>query len=84
MFTAPPRRFRARTDGHVLITAICILAIMATIAAFTIQAVSSRYKTAYRTAAWHESLVVAESGVDMTIAQVAGLLPTCNSTPRAG
>ncbi len=48
---------------------------MALISGATLAAVSARYKTALRTAAWEESLLTAESGVDMTIAQVAGLLP---------
>lgn len=78
MLLPPEQPLHNKSTGHVLITAVCILAVMAMIAGFTIQAVSARYKTAYRTAAWHEALVVAESGVDMTIAQVAGLLPDVN------
>lgn len=61
--------------GHALLLALGILMILAFIAGTTLNAVSARYKTALRTAAWEESLLAAESGVDMTIAQVAGLLP---------
>jgi hypothetical protein len=61
--------------GHALIMAIGVLSILLVIAGSTLSAVSARYKTALRTAAWEESLLAAESGVDMTIAQVAGLLP---------
>lgn len=58
-----------------MLVALGVLVILALIAGSTLSAVSARYKTALRTAAWEESLLTAESGVDMTIAQVAGLLP---------
>lgn len=78
------RSLRVRNSGHVLVTAVSILTVMAMVAGATIKAVSSRYKTAYRTAAWHESLVVAESGVDMTLAQVTGQLPDVQLNAQSG
>ncbi|WP_131989723.1 DUF7305 domain-containing protein [Chthoniobacter flavus] len=66
---------RPAERGHALLMAIGILMILALISGATLSAVSARYKTALRTAAWEESLLAAESGVDMTIAQVSGLLP---------
>jgi cytoskeletal protein CcmA (bactofilin family) len=62
-------------SGQALLIAMGILSILSLIAVATLASVSARYKTALRTAAWEESLLAAESGVDMTIAQVAALLP---------
>lgn len=61
--------------GHAMLMALGVLVILALIAGSTLNAVSARYKTALRTAAWEESLLAAESGVDMTVAQLSGLLP---------
>ncbi len=58
-----------------MLIALGVLTVMALVAGSTLTAISSRYKTALRTGAWEEALLVAESGVDMTVAQVAGLLP---------
>ena len=58
-----------------MVVAITILGVMALVAAYTMQAVSARYKTAMRTAAWDESLLISQPGVDMTLAQLATLLP---------
>lgn len=70
-----PIRRRASEQGNVIVIALGVLVVLATIAGSTLTAISSRYKTAYRTAAWEEALLTAESGIDMTLAQVAGLLP---------
>jgi hypothetical protein len=70
--------------GHVLIYAIFTLCVMALLAVFSLGAISARYKTAMRVAAWHESLLIAESGVDMTLSQVTGLLPNIQLTPQSG
>jgi cytoskeletal protein CcmA (bactofilin family) len=58
-----------------MLVALGVLMVLALIAGSTLSAVSARYKTALRMAAWEESLLTAESGVDMTVAQLAGLLP---------
>ncbi|MEP6669651.1 MAG: hypothetical protein ABJF10_10890 [Chthoniobacter sp.] len=73
MKTSPLPRHTER--GHAMLLALGILTILAVLAGSTLNAISSRYKTALRTAAWEESLLAAESGVDMTVAQLAGLLP---------
>ncbi|MEZ0254765.1 MAG: hypothetical protein ACAI37_05780, partial [Chthoniobacter sp.] len=61
--------------GHAMLLALGVLVVLALMAGSTLNAVSARYKTALRTAAWEESLLAAESGVDMTVAQISGLLP---------
>ncbi len=66
---------RSREAGNVIVVTLGAVFILATIAATTLSAISSRYPTAYRTAAWEEALLSAESGIHMTIAQIAGLLP---------
>ncbi|MDR3405676.1 MAG: hypothetical protein P4L99_24540 [Chthoniobacter sp.] len=73
MNTKPSHRPAER--GHALLLALGVLVVLALISGYTLNAVSARYKTALRTAAWEESLLAAESGVDMTVAQLAGLLP---------
>jgi hypothetical protein len=72
---AIPSTHRAAQRGQVMVIALGVLTVMALIAGSTLMAISSRYKTALRTAAWEEALLTAESGVDMTVAQLAGLLP---------
>ncbi len=74
MITQSSKR-RSREAGNVIVVTLGAVVILATIAATTLSAISSRYPTAYRTAAWEEALLSAESGVNMTIAQIAGLLP---------
>ncbi len=73
MNTMPSHRSAER--GHALLVSLGVLVVLALIAGSTLNAVSARYKTALRMAAWEESLLTAESGVDMTVAQLAGLLP---------
>ena len=75
---------RRAERGSALIITLCMFSVMALAAGITLSAVSSRYKTAWRTAAWHESLLTAESGVDATIAQIAGLLPDVQLNPQTG
>ena len=50
-----------------MLLALGVLMVLALIAGTTLNAVSARYKTALRTAAWEESLLAAESGVPQAI-----------------
>lgn len=65
----------SREQGNVMLMTLGILVVLALMAGSTLSAISGRYKTAYRTAAWEEALLTAESAVDITVAQLAGLLP---------
>ena len=51
------------------------VAVLSLVAAGVLASVSSRYNSAYRSSAWNDALLAAESGVDTTISQVTGLLP---------
>ncbi len=75
---------KASQQGNVLLATMCVLVVLAIILGFTLAAISARYKTAWRTAAWHEALLTAESGVDTTIAQLGGLLPDVQIDPQTG
>lgn len=61
--------------GNVILVTLGVLTVLALVAGSTLAAISARYKTAYRTAAWEEALLTAESAIDITVAQLAGLLP---------
>lgn len=61
--------------GSTLIAASITLSILALIAGHAVLFVSSRLQTAHRSSAWNESLVAAEAGVDLTLADITGSLP---------
>jgi hypothetical protein len=56
--------------GSALVWTMCVITILSLIAAQLLQVVSSKYHNALHTATWQESLLAAESGVDLAIAEL--------------
>jgi hypothetical protein len=65
----------SRREGGTLAIALLTVAVLAAIAACVLSTVSSHMRTAQTSAAWKEALTTAESAVDMTVADLTGLLP---------
>ncbi len=79
MITQSSKR-RSREAGNVIVVTLGAVVILATIAATTLSAISSRYPTAYRTAAWEEALLSAESGVNIRSPKSPVFCPIFNLT----
>ncbi len=73
-----------RNSGHILIVALCVLSVLAILSGVVMSLMSAHYRTVWRTAAWHEALLTAESGIDMTIAEITGLLPDIQINSQTG
>src|SRR5687767_3984136 len=63
------------TAGSTLLITMMSVLVLSMIAGAIVSSISSRYPTAHHSAAWNEALVVSESAVDMTLAQLTALLP---------
>lgn len=61
---------RARENASSLAVAMVTLAVLAMIAAVTFQTVTSRFRSNYHTASWHDALTSAENGVQYTLARL--------------
>jgi hypothetical protein len=65
--------------GSVLVWTVLIIAILSFVGAEVLQIVTLKYQNALQTATWQESLVAAESGVDLAIIEMRkSLYPTPN------
>ena len=58
------------TSGSVLIWTVLVITVLSLAAAELLHVVSSKYNNALQTAAWQESLLGAESGVDLAIREL--------------
>ena len=65
--TAPKLR---REKGSALAVAMVTLAILAMLAAVTFQTVTSRFRSNYHTASWHDALTSAENGIQYTLVRL--------------
>ena len=59
-----------RSSGSVLIWTVLIIAILSLVAAQVMRIVTLKYQNALQTATWQETLVAAESGVDLAIMEM--------------
>jgi len=71
-------------NGSAFVAAIICITVLALIAGQTLRMVTSRLQTAHRSGAWNEALVAAEAGVDLTIADITGLLPDVRLSAQEG
>lgn len=86
------RRSSSPISGSVLIWTVLIIAILSLVAAQVMRIVTLKYQNALQTSTWQESLVAAESGVDLAIMELRKTLyPAPNhawegwtGTPGAG
>ncbi|MFN2476261.1 MAG: hypothetical protein ABR526_07980 [Chthoniobacterales bacterium] len=69
-----------KPSGSALIWTMCVITVLSIIAAQLLHVVSSKYHNALHTATWQESLLAAESGVDLAIAELRkSLYPAPNN-----
>jgi Tfp pilus assembly protein PilX len=66
----PTARRPLGQNGSALVASLVALTVLALIAAATFQTVTSRFRSNYQTASWHDALTSAESGVQYTIARL--------------
>ena len=64
------RRSSPAVAGSVLIWTVLIIAILSLVAAQVMRVVTLKYQNALQTSTWQESLVAAESGVDLAIMEL--------------
>lgn len=64
------RRSPSHTAGSVLIWTVLIIAILSLVAAQVMRVVTLKYQNALQTSTWQESLVAAESGIDLAIMEL--------------
>ncbi|HSH37571.1 MAG TPA: hypothetical protein VK993_02195 [Chthoniobacterales bacterium] len=64
------RRLNSDESGSVLIWTVLVITILSLAAAELLHVVSSKYTNALQTAQWQESLLAAESGVDLAIREL--------------
>ena len=60
----------SNSKGSVLVWTVVIIAILSLFATEVMRAVNGRFQIGMQTAAWQESLVAAESGVDLAIVEL--------------
>jgi len=59
-----------RESGSIMLWTVLVIAILSVFATEVLRAVSGRFQLGTQTAAWQESLVAAESGVDLAIVEL--------------
>lgn len=73
------RRVSNNDSGSALLWTICVITILSLVAAQLLGVVASKYHNVLHTATWQESLLAAESGVDLAIVELRkSLYPTPN------
>ena len=73
------RRHKSRESGSVLIWTVLVITVLSLAAAEVLHVVSAKYNTALHTATWQESLLAAESGVDLALRELRkSLFPAPN------
>ena len=73
--SASTRRVTVNRSGSTLLISLLTVTILSLIAGCILASITSRYNSAYRSGSWNDALVAAESGIDVTISQITGLLP---------
>lgn len=75
---------RQKSRGSALIWTILLITILSAVAAELLQVVSSKYYSTLHTSVWQESLLAAESGVDLAIVELRkSLYPAPNNAWQA-
>src|SRR5438067_13805818 len=78
------RKGAHRCDGSVLIVTLGIIAILFAMVAVTLHSTTNKYFTAYQWASWQEALQGAESGADITMAEMRKDIQGATSVPWVG
>src|SRR6266404_1081029 len=73
------RRPCSRSAGSVLVWTVLIISVLSVVGAEVLRVVTLKYQSALQTSIWQESLVAAESGIDLAIVEMRkSLYPTPN------
>lgn len=70
--------------GGTLLASLISIAVITWLTAHVMFRITSRMQTAQRSAAWNEALTTAEAAVDMTVADITGLLPDVRIGQQSG
>src|SRR5436190_5632907 len=80
-----PRDHKQNNErGSVLVVTLGLIVILLAIVGVTLMSVSNKYFTAYQWASWQESLQGAESGADITMAEMRKDVQGSTSIPWVG
>lgn len=71
---------RRRMEGSALVTGLVTIAVLSMISAATFQTVTSRFRSNYQTASWHDALTSAEDGMAYTFTRLRSPLTRPMST----
>lgn len=73
-------RTSSRNNGSILVWTVMTIAVLSLLAAEVLRLVTLKYQSALQTATWQESLLAAESGVDLAIVELRkSLFPAPNN-----
>src|SRR4051794_27800167 len=64
------RRLRSHRSGSILVWTVLTIAVLSLVGAEILRVVTLKYRNALQTATWQESLVAAESGIDLAIVEL--------------
>ncbi|MGH8163140.1 MAG: hypothetical protein ACREP1_02255, partial [Rhodanobacteraceae bacterium] len=64
------QNFSTRENGSILLWTVLVIAILSILATEVLRTVSGRFQIAMQAAAWQESLVASESGVDLAVVEL--------------
>ena len=64
-------RLNNKTNGGALLVSILTVAVLVSVSAVTLSAVSARHRASYQAAGWRDALVAAESGVERAMAELS-------------
>ncbi|EDY21785.1 hypothetical protein CfE428DRAFT_1031 [Chthoniobacter flavus Ellin428] len=73
-----------REDGSSLLAALCTLVVLALIAGSTFLTVSSRFRSNYQTASWHDALTSAEDGAQYALVRLRAPLTKVDPSLQQG
>ena len=74
------RRSSSRNTASVLVWTVLTIAVLSLVGAEVLRVVTLKYQNALQTATWQESLLAAESGIDLAIVELRkSLYPAPNS-----
>jgi hypothetical protein len=82
----PPEKLHrfARRRGSALVAGVLSIIILAVVAGQVLLNITAKMATPHRSGAWNEALAAAEAGVDMTVADLTGLLPDVRLSTQQG
>lgn len=75
---------RARQSGSTLLTSLLTVVVLSLVAGNVLSSLSTRYRSAYRSASWNDALLAADAGIDVTLASLTSVIPNVSVSPVSG